>query len=61
MIASLVALRASNIPRQAILLLLGPGFLVGAIEIAQRERDVLRKALQQFDQFGRERVLLRWN
>ena len=56
MIASLVALSASNMPRQAILLLLGLRLLVGAIEILEREGDIVREPLQQFDEFRRERV-----
>ena len=44
--------------RQAFLLLLGPRLFFGAIEIIQRERDVVGQPLQHFDEFRRERVLL---
>ncbi len=41
---------------EPLLLLFGPCLFVGAIEIFQREGDVLRQAAQQLDQFGRERA-----
>src|SRR6266702_4267024 len=40
--------------RQALLLFLGLRLLVGAVEIIEGERNVLRKALQQPDQFRAE-------
>ena len=40
MIASLVALSASNMPRQTVALHLGLRLLVGAIEVLEREGDI---------------------
>ena len=37
--------------------LVGPGLLVGAVEILQRERHIIGEPLQQFGEFRRERVL----
>ena len=39
--------------------LVGLGLLVGAVEVLQRERNVVGQPLQQFDEFGREGVFLR--
>ena len=38
--------------------LVGLGLFVGAVEILQREGDIVGQPLQQLDEFGRERVLL---
>ena len=43
---------------QPLLLLFGPRLLVGAIEIAEREGNVVGQPLQQFDEFRGERVQL---
>ena len=41
--------------------LVGPGLFVGAVEILQRKGHVVGEPLQQFGEFGRERVLLGGN
>ena len=46
-------------PRQPFLLLVGARLFVGAVEISEREGDVLAQPLQHLDQFGRERPPLR--
>ena len=47
--------------RQALLLTFGPRLLVGPVEGPDRERHVVGEPLQQFGEFGRERVLLGGN
>ena len=45
-------------PRQPLLLLLGPGLFVGAVEIVERERNVFRQPRQQFHQIVGECAFL---